>query len=63
MAGALLQKSAKPTNESSPALQRWEPGHDRTESAKRTNEKGASFLGVFSRPLRGLRIYLRATQR
>ena len=29
-AGALLQESAKPTNESSPALQRWELGRERT---------------------------------
>jgi len=43
---ALLQKSAKPTNESSPALQRWETAHNMTESAKRTTERNGVIAGV-----------------
>jgi hypothetical protein len=41
---ALLQKSAKPTNESSPALQRWELAVSESEPAKRATEKSASLL-------------------
>src|ERR1041384_3963368 len=38
---ALLQKSAKPTNESSPTLQRWELA---VSESKRATEKSASLL-------------------
>src|ERR1044071_5802865 len=41
---ALLQKSAKPTNESSPTLQRWELAVSESEPAKRATEKSASLL-------------------
>src|ERR1051326_7648491 len=50
--GCWLQKAAKPTNESSPALQRWELAVSQSESAKRTTEEIGALLNTLSCPYR-----------
>jgi len=52
---ALLQKSAKPTDDNSPPIHRWgAKAEDFNESVKRTTEDKPNVNEIFSRPLHGL---------
>src|SRR5262245_27325142 len=55
----LLQKSAKPTNDNSPPIHRWDFGATGpSESVKRTAESKPRQGKAFSRPLHGLNSWM-----